>query len=105
VWPEKSALKHTAYGLGTDTHLDLSGAFHEYTVDWGPEKIDWYFDPKLIYSRPTLPDLHKPCYIVANVGVGKAAGWGGAPDSSTRFPATMHVAYINVWQRSDYLGR
>ena len=97
--------KETAYGLGTDTHLDLSAAFHEYAVDWGPEKIDWYFDRKLIYSRPTPPDLHKPCYIIANVGVGKAVGWGGAPDFSTRFPATMQVAYIKVWQRSDYLGR
>jgi len=29
----------------------------------------------------------------------------GAPDSSTRFPATTHVAYIKVWQRSDCLGR
>jgi hypothetical protein len=94
--------KETAYGLGTDTHLDLSAAFHEYAVDWGPEKIEWYFDRKLIYSRPTPPDLHKPCYIVANVGVGKAASWGGAPNSSTRFPATMQVAYIKVWQRSEY---
>ena len=97
--------RETAYGLGTDTHLDLSAAFHEYAVDWGPEKIDWYFDRKLVYSRPTPPDLHKPCYIVANVGVGKENGWGGAPDSSTHFPATMQVAYIRVWQRPQYVGR
>src|SRR5579859_3937962 len=95
--------KETAYGLGTNTRLDLNADFHEYAVDWGPEKIDWYFDRKLVYSRPTPPDLHRPCYIVANVAVGKATGWGGAPDSSTRFPATMHVAYIKVWQRSEYL--
>ena len=97
--------KETAHGLGTDTHLDLGAAFHEYAVDWGPEKIDWYFDRKLVYSQPTPPDLNKPCYIVVNVAVGKAAGWGGAPDSSTRFPAVMQVAYIKVWQRSDYLRR
>ena len=96
--------RETAYGLGTDTHLDLSAAFHEYAVDWGPEKIDWYFDRRLVYSRPTPPDLHKPCYIIANVGVGRANVWGGAPDSSTHFPATMQVAYIKVWQRPQYIG-
>jgi hypothetical protein len=100
-----SPRKETAHGLGTNTHLDLSAAFHEYAVDWGPEKINWYFDRKLVFSQPTPPDLQKPCYIVANVAVGKAAGWGGAPDSSTRFPATMQVAYIKVWQRSEYLER
>jgi hypothetical protein len=100
-----SPRKETAHGLGTNTHLDLSAAFHEYAVDWGPEKISWYFDRKLVFSQPTPPDLQKPCYIVANVAVGKAAGWGGAPDSSTRFPATMQVAYIKVWQRSEYLER
>lgn len=97
--------KETAYGLGTDTHLDLSAGFHEYAVDWGPEKIDWYFDRKLVYSHSTPPDLHKPCYIIANVAVGKAVGWGGAPDASTHFPATMQVAYIKVWQRPNYVGR
>jgi hypothetical protein len=30
--------KETAYGLGTDTHLDLSAAFHEYAVDWGRKR-------------------------------------------------------------------
>jgi len=97
--------RETAHGQGTDTHLDLSAAFHEYAVDWGPERIDWYFDRKLVYSQPTPPDLHKPCYIIANVGVGKPNGWGGAPDASTHFPATMQVAYIKAWQRSEYLGR
>ena len=97
--------KETAHGQGTDTHLDLSAAFHEYAVDWGPERIDWYFDRKLVYSQPTPADLRKPCYIVVNVNVGKANSWGGAPDASTRFPATMEVAYIKAWQRPEYLGR
>jgi Glycosyl hydrolases family 16 len=97
--------RETAYGQGTDTHLDLSAAFHEYAVDWGPERIDWYFDRKLVYSQPTPPDLHNPCYIIANVGVGKPNGWGGAPDASTHFPAIMQVAYIKAWQRPEYLGR
>jgi hypothetical protein len=98
-------IRETALGRGTDTHLDLSADFHEYAVDWGPERIYWYFDRKLVYTQPTPPDLHKPCYIIANVGVGKPNVWGGAPDALTHFPATMQVAYIKAWQRSEYLGR
>jgi hypothetical protein len=93
------------HGKGTDTRLELSAAFHEYAVDWGPERIDWYFDRKLVYSQLTPPDLHKACYIIANVGLGTPNGWGGAPDASTHFPATMQVAYIKVWQRPEYLRR
>jgi hypothetical protein len=95
---------HSEAGQATDTHLDLSAGFHEYTADWGPERIDWYFDRKLVFSQPTPPDLHKPCYIIANVAVGSSENWGGAPDSSTHFPATMQVAYIKAWQRSEYLA-
>ncbi len=97
--------RQTVFGQGNETHLDLSAAFHEYAVDWGPEQIDWYFDGKLVYSQPTPPDLHQPCYIIANLAVGKPDSWGGAPDAATHFPATMQVAYIKVWQRPEYSGR
>jgi beta-glucanase (GH16 family) len=93
---------HTAKGQATDTHIDLSSAFHEYAVDWGPERINWYFDRKLVFSAPTPPDLHKPCYIIANLAVGTHEGWGGAPDDTTKLPASMDIAYIRIWQRLDY---
>jgi beta-glucanase (GH16 family) len=93
-----------AHGHGTDTHLDLSADFHEYAVDWGPNSIDWYFDRKLVFSEPTSSELHKPCYILANLAVGKPAGWGGAPDGTTKLPSTMKIASIRAWQRLDYLG-
>ncbi|RFB75512.1 glycoside hydrolase family 16 protein [Methylovirgula sp. 4M-Z18] len=96
--------RETSIGHGTVTHLDLSAAYHEYAVDWGPERIDWYFDGKLIFSRPTPPDLHKPCYIIANLSVGKPDSWDGAPDAATEFPATMQIAYIRAWQRPEYAG-
>jgi len=91
-----------SFGQGTDTHVDLSADFHTYTVDWGPARINWYFDHKLIFTQPTPPDLQKPCYIIANVAVGSPKSWGGAPDATTNFPATMHVSYIKAWQREAY---
>ncbi len=92
-----------AYALGTKTQTDLSAGFHEYAVDWGPDKIDWYFDRKLVFSQPTPSELRKPCYVLANLSVGRANSWGGEPDGATHFPATMQIAYIRVWQRPSYL--
>jgi beta-glucanase (GH16 family) len=92
----------TVQGNAFDTHTDLSTGFHEYAFDWGPDKMNWYFDRKLVFSAPTPAELHKPCYIIANLAVSRPDGWGGAPDDTTKLPASMDVAYIKVWQRPDY---
>lgn len=92
-----------AIGKGTDVKIDLSADFHEYAVDWGPETIKWYFDRKLVFTQPTPPEFHKPFYILANLAVGKPENWGGAPDKTTKFPATMEIAYIRAWQRPGYI--
>jgi beta-glucanase (GH16 family) len=96
--------KGAKFGHATDTHIDLGSGFHEYAVDWGPERIDWYFDRKLVFSQPTPEDLHKPCYIIVDLGVGTSNNkwWAGAPDSTTKLPATMQVAYVKAWQRPAY---
>ncbi len=94
--------KKTAIHNKVDAGIDLSADFHEYAVDWGPEYICWYLDRKLIHKYPTPQDMHKPFYIIANVSVGKPEGWGGAPDESTKLPATMKVSSIRVWQRPAY---
>ncbi|MES2985490.1 MAG: glycoside hydrolase family 16 protein [Pseudomonadota bacterium] len=91
-----------ARGHGTETGLDLSANFHEYAVDWGPKEIKWYFDRKLVFTQPTPDEFHKPFYVIANVAVGLPDNWGGAPDESTRFPATMKVKSIRAWQRPAY---
>jgi hypothetical protein len=90
------------YAVATKTP-DLTKAFHTYGVDWGPFKIRWYFDRKLVFSYPTPSNCNKPFYMIANMTVGGPTSWGGAPTSQTHFPATMQVAYIAAWQRSAYL--
>jgi hypothetical protein len=92
-----------AIGHGTDTHQDLSAGFHEYAVDWGPDRIRWYFDRKLVFAVATPDQMKRPCYVLANLAVGFARQWGGAPDATTRFPAVMKIASIRVWQRPGYL--
>ena len=36
-------------------------------------------------------------YPILNVAVG--GDWGGPPDETTVFPATMEVDYVRVWKR------
>jgi hypothetical protein len=91
-----------AYGHATATHADLAADFHEYAVDWGPETIRWYFDRRQVFALPTPAELRKPCYILATFAVGAPGQWGGPPDETTPFPATMTVASIRVWQRAGY---
>lgn len=93
---------HTSKGQPIHTQTDLGADFHEYALDWGPDQLRWYFDRKLVFSQPTPSDLHKPCYIITNLAIGKTDNWGGAPDASVKFPVTMQVSSIRVWQRPDY---
>ncbi len=93
------------YSSGFDANFDLAEAFHEYAVDWGPERINWYFDRKLVFSVQTPADLHRQCYLSVSVAVGKPEDWGGAPDDATVFPATMQVASIKAWQRPTYASQ
>ena len=38
----------------------------------------------------------KPQYLILNLAIG--GDWGGPPDATTQFPATMLVDYVRVWQ-------
>jgi Glycosyl hydrolases family 16 len=97
----KMLAKGTMIGFGTKT-LDLSTADHLFGVDWGPERIRFYLDRRLVFSQPTPQDCHKPFYIIANLAVGGPTSWPKAPDGSTPFPAHFRIASIQAWQRKSY---
>lgn len=82
---------------------DLTEEFHLYGVDWGPEKVGYYFDRRLVHEAPTPADWHEPFYLLVNLAVGGPKTWPGAPDAATRFPAQIEVAYVKAWQRPAYL--
>jgi hypothetical protein len=44
------------------------------------------------------PFNNTPEYLIANLAVASASEWGGAPNASTAFPATMQVQSVKVWQ-------
>jgi hypothetical protein len=85
--------QHTFHGI------DLSQGYHTYAVDWEPDQISWYIDGQL-YGTTTNASLipAEPMYPIINLAAGGT--WGGDPNASTRFPATMDIDYIRVWQKA-----
>ena len=75
---------------------DLSQDFHTYAVDWQADHVAWYVDG-VERARSTDPALICPeaMYPILNLAVGGAAG---PPGNTTRFPASMDVDYIRIWQ-------
>lgn len=93
---------HAQTAKAIKTGIDLSAGFHEYTVDWGPKEIRWYFDGQQVFATPTPASLNQPCYMIANLAIGKKSSWGGAPDAKTKFPAEYRIDYIRAFQRPEY---
>lgn len=92
----------TQIGLGSRTP-DLSAGDHCFGVDWGPERLRFYLDRKLVFTQPTPADCRQPFYLIANLAVGGPTSWPGAPDAATRFPASFRIVSIRAWQRRRYV--
>jgi len=90
---------HTMATQG-NTVADTSSGYHTYGVDWGADKITFYFDGKEVYETATPADMHKPMYMIANLAVG--GSWPGSPDSTTPWPAEMKIDYIRAWNSNPY---
>lgn len=81
----------------------LSDDFHVYAVLWSPHSIKFLLDDKS-YASVTPASLPKgakwvfdhPFFLLLNFAVG--GDWPGAPDETSRFPQTMQVDWVRVWQ-------
>jgi hypothetical protein len=93
--------KHVFKGKKISTP-DLTVDFHDFGVDWGPEKVRYYFDRRLVHEAATPDDWHQPFYLLVNFAVGGQKTWPGAPDSATAFPVQIEIAYVKAWQRAAY---
>lgn len=78
---------------------DLSRDFHEYWLDWRPNKLVIGIDDAALstFTPQSLPPgaewaFNKPMAVVLNVAVG--GSWPGPPDASTQFPASMMVDWF-----------
>ena len=93
-----------AYSLGASIRsaTSLAGGFHIYGVNWSPTSIQFTLDgvPYVTYTRDSLSSnqqwtFDQPFYLILNLAVG--GDWPGAPDATTRFPATMLVDWVRVY--------
>lgn len=78
---------------------DLSGGFHEYWMDWKPDRITVGVDGMTLadFTPASLPPggewvFNRPMYAILNVAVG--GNWPGSPNGDTEFPATMLVDWF-----------
>jgi len=115
VGQEPTIVHGSAHGPGysagdslTDQY-ELSGGrrfadgFHLFAVEWSPTALRWYVDNHL-YETRTPADLpagttwvdNHPFFLILNLAVG--GQWPGDPAASTRFPQSLLVDYVRVYQ-------
>ena len=76
--------------------------FHEFRVDWDADRIDFFVDDRPYYTvrrgdQPGLWVFDHPFYIILNLAVGGT--FVGPPNAQTRFPQTMLVDWVRVYER------
>lgn len=87
---------------------DLSAGYHDFQIIWQPGMLTWAVDG-VAYAQYTEAqataagygwpfDGTNGVYLIANLAVGASSDWGGAPNASTVFPATMQIQSIKIWQ-------
>ncbi len=69
-----------------------SSAFHTYGVDWEPGSVTWYVDGFRWASFAV--SITQPEYLIADLAVDGNL----PPDSAVRFPQSLVIRSIEVWQ-------
>ncbi len=85
------------------TYIDNPyGQFHLYSIEWTPEKIDFFLDNKLYNhfenENKTLAEwpFDSPFFLIMNIAIGGGLGGKMGVDESA-FPATLEVDYVRVY--------
>ncbi|XLS30808.1 family 16 glycosylhydrolase [Flavobacteriaceae bacterium M23B6Z8] len=88
-----------SYTLSNDR---FDTGFHIFGIEWGPNYVNYYVDD-VLYNRITPADVpgewvfDRPFYILINLAVGGT--FVGSPNAETKFPQTMLVDYVRVYQQ------
>ncbi|MDW6024943.1 family 16 glycosylhydrolase [Mesorhizobium sp. BAC0120] len=101
---EPNTLIQTAHSNATGQHtqdrsnpaVENTEGYHTYGLLWTDKELVWYFDDTEVVRTATPADMHKPMYMLVNLGLG---GMAGTPDLSS--PAEMHVDYVNAYQLNN----
>lgn len=102
---------HTrAYYFKQNNHItgeiemeNMHDAFHTYTVEWYPNKIEAFLDGKHYYTYDKIANrnewpFYKPHNIIINLAIG--GGWGGLKGLDSSFTSHQYILdYVRVYRR------
>ncbi|GJM24423.1 MAG: hypothetical protein DHS20C16_08380 [Phycisphaerae bacterium] len=80
---------------GTYNGPDFTAGFHEFAVEWFPDRVDWYVDGVIrqTTSNSNIPDV--PFFWILNTAVG--GDWPGPPNGTTVFPQHHYIDYVRAY--------
>jgi hypothetical protein len=97
------------WGTSDATHQESDGMFtvpdrsqnwNVYGLSWTPTSVTWYVNGQATMRYTKSANIsNTPMFVILNMAVG--GSWPGSPNSSTKFPSTMQVDYLRVWQCND----
>jgi len=89
--------KNQTHG-GSWSGPDFSADFHEFAIEWSPQRIVWFVDGvERFRSEADVPKGQM--FVIVNLAVG--GSWPGPPDAQTKFPGVMEVDYVRVYQKAQ----
>jgi beta-glucanase (GH16 family) len=91
-------------GKGQAVDFPTPEAWHVYTLEWYPERLDFFLDGKKVFTFAKEKDdvavwpYDKPHYLLINLAIGGA--WGGQKGvDDAIFPARYEIDYVRVYQQ------
>lgn len=74
--------------------------FHVFELEWDADSLQWFLDGKRFASTSIsgseFSEFHEKFFILLNIAVGSPSA--GSVDDTTRFPQTMYVDWVRVYQ-------
>ncbi len=94
---------HYTVDRAISSRRSLASAFHTFAISWSRNSITWLLDG-VRYGTVTPKDLppgakwvyNRSFHLILNLAVG--GDWGGPPSAATRFPASLLVDWVRVYQ-------
>ncbi len=89
--------------FGGNTSKDSLSNFHIYTLEWDANAIKWSVDgiqfreADIHNNINNTTAFHRPFFIILDLAVG--GDWPGQTVDDSKFPASMLVDYVRVYQR------
>lgn len=94
-WLAENRQQKRAYGKYVGP--ELSEGFHTFGIEWEPDKIVWLINGKKRFQ--TTKDVPgAPLYLYINTAIG--GEWPGNPDATTKFPQTLYIDYVRIWEKN-----